>query len=108
MGDQLQLTAAEPEVFLYEGGRVAKELRRSVTRVRVGPQVAEIPYRAFYGCVKLIELQLNEGLKVIGESAFLGCTALRSVTVPSSVTELRLGAFFDCSGASLHLLTAVV
>ena len=98
MGDQLQLTAAEPEVFLYEGGHIPEELRRSLTRVRVGPQVTEIPDGAFHYCEKLIELQLNEGLQVIGSHAFRGCTALRSVILPSSVTGLRWEAFSDCSG----------
>ena len=98
MGDQLQQAAAEPEVFLYEGGEVAEELRESLTRVRVGPQVTEIPEGAFWGCDKLIELQLNEGLKVIGERAFQRCRSLRSVTLPSSVTELGSFAFADCSG----------
>jgi len=43
-------------------------------------------------------LQLNEGLQVIGYSAFEGCKSLRSVTLPSTVTELSRSAFRDCSG----------
>ena len=93
-----QPAASEPEVFLlYEGGEVAEELGRSLTRVRIGPQATEIPNGAFRGCDKLIELQLNEGLEAIGKGAFIGCTALRSVTLPSSVTELTRWAFSRCS-----------
>jgi len=98
MGDQLQQAASQPEVFLlYEGGQVAEELRRSLTHVRVGPQVTEIPNGAFRGSDKLIKLQLNEGLQVIGDSAFEGCKSLRSVTLPSTVTELSWQAFCNCS-----------
>jgi len=51
-GDQPATT--EPEVFLlYEGGEVAEDLRISLTRVRFGPQVTEIPNGAFRGCDKL-------------------------------------------------------
>ena len=96
MGDQLRQAVSEPEVFLYEGGEVTEELRRSLTRVRVGAQVTAIPDDTFYGCDKLVELQLNEGLEVIGKHAFTGCTSLRSVTVPSTVTEIPDGTFYGC------------
>jgi len=92
-----QPAASEPEVFLlYEGGEVPEELRRSLRRVRISPQVTAIPEGAFRGCKKLIELQLNEGLKVIGKQAFIGCASLRSVTIPSTVTELGYEAFAYC------------
>ena len=98
MGDQMdQQAASEPEVFLlYEGGKVAEALRSKLTHVRVAPQVAEIPDDAFSDCKKLVDVQLNEGLQVIGERAFYYCVALRSVTVPSTVTELGEEAFNGC------------
>ncbi|EJK53776.1 hypothetical protein THAOC_26711, partial [Thalassiosira oceanica] len=92
MGDQLQQAASHPEVFLlYEGGQVTEELRRSLTHVRVGTQVTKIPNSAFSGCGKLVEIEFNEGLQVIGAHAFDGCESLRSVTLPSTVTELACG-----------------
>ncbi|EJK72941.1 hypothetical protein THAOC_05476, partial [Thalassiosira oceanica] len=101
MSDQV-----EPDVsLLYEGRRVGDKLRRSLTHVRIAAHVKKIPYRSFVGCDKLIELQLNEGLQVIGKRAFGKCTALRSVTIPSSVTELDEGAFIDCSNlVEVHFL----
>ena len=53
--------------------------------------------KAFYACHDLIVPQLNEGLKFIGQQAIYGCTSLRSVNIPSTVTELCYGAFKDCS-----------
>ena len=102
---QGQQAASEPEVFLlYEGGRVARELRSTLTHVRVGPQVTEISYAAFSGCNRLVDVQLNEGLLVIGAGAFEQCTALRSVTLPSTVTELGYQAFCSCNSlAELRL-----
>ncbi|EJK71117.1 hypothetical protein THAOC_07476 [Thalassiosira oceanica] len=100
MGDQLQQAKSEPEVFLlYEGGEVAEELRSSLTHVRIAPHVNEIQNDVFSDCDKLIDLQLNEGLRVIGERAFQW-TALRSVTLPSSVTALGHLAFHGCSNLS--------
>ena len=96
MGDQLEQAAAEPAVFLYEGEELAYELKCQLTRVHVGPQVTEIPYAEFCYCEKMIALQLNEGLEVIGEEAFEGCTSLRSVTIPSTITKWGEMAFFGC------------
>ena len=89
-----QLAAAEPEVFLYEGGEVAEELKGKITRVRVAPQVAEISDSAFLYCYKLVEVHLNEGMHTIGENAFQDCKVLESVAIPSSVITLGDGAFY--------------
>ncbi|EJK73461.1 hypothetical protein THAOC_04913, partial [Thalassiosira oceanica] len=97
MGDQLQQPTSEPEVFLlYEGGDVVDDLRKKLTHVRVAPHVRKIPNLAFRGCGKLIDLQLNEGLQVIGELAFEECKSLRNVTLPSTVTKLGDMAFANC------------
>ncbi|EJK75084.1 hypothetical protein THAOC_03207, partial [Thalassiosira oceanica] len=52
---------------------------------------------ALWGCFELVELQLNEGLEIIGQGAFENCKSLRSVAVPSTVTVLYNLAFCDCS-----------
>ena len=51
---------------------------------------------AFAGCSSLNEIQLNEGLRVIGERAFRFCTALETITLPSTVISLDQLAFGDC------------
>jgi len=51
---------------------------------------------AFAECSSLIELHLKEGLQVIGGGAFYGCKALRSVTLPSGVTDLE-ATFCGCT-----------
>ncbi|EJK52312.1 hypothetical protein THAOC_28428 [Thalassiosira oceanica] len=48
----------------------------------------------------MTDVQLNVGLQVIGGHAFRDCTALRSVTIPSTVTELGQSAFHGCSSLS--------
>ena len=87
------------EVFLYEGGgEIAEELRTEITRVRIGPQVKDIPCKTFDGCINLVELQFDdEGiLQVIGDEAFSNCMALQHLSVPSSVTKLGKYAFWGC------------
>lgn len=37
-----------------------------------------------------------EGETKIGRAAFLGCTALTSIEIPNSVTEIGENAFYEC------------
>ncbi|EJK45204.1 hypothetical protein THAOC_36190 [Thalassiosira oceanica] len=84
--------------FLYEGGEVAEELKSQITRIRIGPQVKDIPRDAFRGCINLAEVQFDEGsLEVIGDHAFRGCEALQEVVIPPGVTKLGSNAFLYCT-----------
>ncbi|EJK75508.1 hypothetical protein THAOC_02765, partial [Thalassiosira oceanica] len=99
------------DVFLYEGGEIEWEQRSEITRVRIGPQVKDIPDGTFKGCINLTEVQFDEGsLEVIGECAFCDCKALQEVAIlasvtkslqevaiPSSVFTLGVCAFEGCS-----------
>jgi len=40
---------------------------------------------AFKGCTKLASVTLNEGLQLISNSCFSGCTALTTINIPSTV-----------------------
>ncbi|EJK68863.1 hypothetical protein THAOC_09924, partial [Thalassiosira oceanica] len=98
----LRQDATEPGVFLYEGGELAVELgaRGDITRVRIGPKVEEIPRGTFRGCTNLTEVQFDEGaLLVIGESAFEGCTALRSAFWGCyKLAEVQINEGLQCIG----------
>ena len=60
---------------------------------------------AFANAVKLTTLKFSESLKVIDYGAFSGCTALETLTLPDSLTEIvgavnynnGIGAFANCS-----------
>ena len=43
---------------------------------------------------------MPESLKTIGTSAFYGCKSLKSVTIPSSVINIEMGAFDQCESLS--------
>ena len=53
--------------------------------------------KAFEECVALTEVKLSEGLTVLGDSAFYGCTTLESVTVPSTIEEFHSEVFYGCT-----------
>ena len=52
---------------------------------------------AFYECFELKSLKLPSGVTEIGSFAFKYCSRLTSLTLPSGVTEIGVAAFY-CSG----------
>ena len=42
------------------------------------------------------EVELNEGLQKIGRMAFVSCPSLKSIKLPSTVTEIGINAFSRC------------
>ena len=52
---------------------------------------------AFYGCTRLHDISLSEGLKYIGISCFEGCEMLESIKLPASLKVLREYAFRLCT-----------
>lgn len=55
----------------------------------------EIGTYAFSGAAALESVSLPEGVETIGYAAFLECTQLRSVELPSTVTEIEQFAFLE-------------
>ena len=53
---------------------------------------------AFLGCTGLTSITIPNSVNRIGNQAFENCTSLTSVTIPNSVTSIGFGAFISCSG----------
>ena len=53
------------------------------------------PY-AFYGCHKLLKVDITYGVEYIGEEAFGDCYNLEEVNLPKSLLEIYRGAFYEC------------
>ena len=59
--------------------------------------VTSIGYSAFVGCSALTSITLPNSVTSIGDEAFRGCSALTSITLPNSVTSIGNYAFDGCS-----------
>lgn len=68
----------------------------TVKSVKFSDQVKEIPEGAFKGCTALTSISCPSTVK-IGKDAFSGCVSLEEYVVKSSVTALGEGAFKDVS-----------
>ena len=62
-----------------------------------GERVVEIWGSAFKRHEKLTKVIIPDGVSIIGDLAFVGCSSLTSITIPDSVTSIGSWAFEGCS-----------
>jgi len=72
-------------------------LPASVTYLGNTYSVTSIEPNAFVSCSDLISLTIPSSVTSIGSGAFTNCTALPSITIPDSVTSIGSYAFSRCS-----------
>lgn len=68
-----------------------------ITDINFPSSLKTIGKNAFYGCSKLKEVELNDGIESILNYAFSGCTSLEKVIIPSSITTIPDCCFTNCS-----------
>lgn len=74
-----------------------KDVREKIKTVVIETGVTSIGNTAFSGCEAITSVTLPEsGLETIGEKAFMGCEKLSSITIPKSVTTIKEQAFYSC------------
>ena len=73
------------------------ELKYFTALHTIGEEDTFVKSSAFYGCSSLRSIKLPESLTSIGISAFNGCSSLRSIELPESLTSIGSIAFEGCS-----------
>lgn len=58
--------------------------------------VTNIPKETFYGCERLSEVTLSEGVKTIAYFAFGDCDALAGISLPATLESIDESAFWGC------------
>ncbi|MDE7252244.1 MAG: leucine-rich repeat domain-containing protein, partial [Acetatifactor sp.] len=105
--DNLQLSEVIMGDHVETIGESAFSGCSSLTGISFPSSLKTIENNAFYGCSSLGLVNLNEGLETIGIKAFSG-TALGetsdtgkvepgTLTIPSTVRSIELGAFYNCA-----------
>ena len=89
-----QVTFAE-DSRLTSIGSHAFDTDRSLTAIDLPAGVETIGQCAFAD-TGLTDIVLPDGLSVIQGGLFKGCGSLREVTIPASVTEIGMWAFYGC------------
>lgn len=68
-----------------------------VTYDEVVYSVTSIGESAFINCTNLTSITIPNNVTSIGNQAFLGCSYLTSITIPNSVTSIGGSAFYKCT-----------
>ena len=76
-----------------------------------GSPITSLPQQMFYGCTKLEQVKLPDGVAVIPTAYFRGCTSLKAVDLPENLTAIGEQAFYDCTNLEdmefPHTLTSI-
>lgn len=62
----------------------------------------------FQGCTGLTSVTIPDGVRLVGENAFEDCTGLTSVSIPEGVTVIDMAAFEDCTGLTSVTIPSTV
>ena len=85
---------------LYSGNLLLSSDGAAITITGSDPKAA--------GALIIPETINNLPVTSVGASAFIGCSGLTSVTIPSSVTSIGASAFYECSGLTSVILPSSV
>jgi hypothetical protein len=94
------------EDYLITGG-VLVAYRGKDTQITLPETVRVIAGEVFKGHKELRSVTLPSSLRVIGEGAFEDCTALDTVNMPEGVIQIKDRAFMGCPLTSISIPTSV-
>lgn len=70
----------------FEGSGI-KSFKIPETVLKLGSSYTTV-VRTFKDCVNLTNVELHEGLTIIGAQAFMGCSSLTTLNLPDSITDI--------------------
>ena len=86
------------EAKIVEGGDAYVHIENDYTSNDYYTSNDKLGDYVFADCSGLTSLTIPSGVTSIGIGAFYGCSGLTSLTIPSSVTSIDWGVFYGCSG----------
>jgi hypothetical protein len=93
-GGEVEVPAALDGVPVREIGSSAFSNQGALTGVTLPEGITVVQDGAFWGCTALARVTLPESLTTIGARAFGNCTGLKSITIPSGVDSIAPMAFY--------------
>ena len=69
---------------------------KSLWKISIPDNVAEIQEQAFMGCSGLVNVIIPDSITCIGDGAFDSCSSLQSIIIPDSVITIGRTVFRDC------------
>ena len=84
------------EMLLTKDGKVLVAVLWGRESVDIPQGVRHIGNSAFSDCNELVNVMIPEGVTSIGDEAFAGCGKLKSTPIPNSVTNIGASVFSRC------------
>ena len=81
---------------------------KNLKSVEINAELKRLGSGAFYGCTGLSDVEGIEGVKVIGSDCFRGCSALSAVGIPNGCTSVGSYAFAGTAIKSVSVPSSVV
>lgn len=72
--------------------------------IKFKTDVTSIGNSAFVACTNLISITIPNSVIIIKDSAFYNCSSLTSINIPDSVISIQSDAFHNCSGLTGELV----
>lgn len=94
INESLNEASDNSDIFVWDG---ESEVPKDVVNVKIQDGVKEIGEYAFLECNNLISVTIPDSVTSIGSYAFSDCSNLTNVSIPNSVTSIDNGAFSDCT-----------
>lgn len=92
--DKKYIEIVEPARYI---GQTSFFQNNNVQAIKLPSTMRSIADGAFYGCARIQDVELNEGLKDIGYRCFCRCTEIRKIKLPSTLVSIGDGAFSGCN-----------
>ena len=93
--DATVITATADNAPIIEDGAFRE--RNDLVDVQIAEGVRSIGEAAFSGCKHLCRVHIPASVQTIGDSAFRGCSALEEVSIADGVQVICRGAFYTCA-----------
>lgn len=68
----------------------------SSSKITIFSTSINVPNRFCMDCKYLLKVIINDGVTILGDSSFSGCTNLQNVSLPSSIESIRYYTFQNC------------
>ena len=105
--DCAQLTSVQiPESITSIGSRAFDHA--GITSIVIPNSVTAMGYSCFEWCSKLEQVEIGSGIKNISPAAFMRCSALEKLVLPSTITSIGENAFSSSGLKSITLPASVV
>lgn len=102
---KVEVTYTQPAGNSYSGAIIIS------SQIWLGPDEyvnESVGDSAFMACTGLTSVTIPSSVKQIGYRAFKGCSGLSTVSIPSSVTRISESAFYSCTGMTTLSIPASI